>query len=67
MRETKRNYDVKPSEKAMIDTAELQIMLCSGRATAVDVGTKANSKIIVGRRIFWNVNKVKKYLDAISE
>ena len=31
------------------------------------IGMAAGAKIKVGKRVLWNVNKVKKYLDEISE
>lgn len=53
--------------KRTIDTAELQAMLSSGRKTAVEIGTAAQARVQVGRRVLWNVGKIQKYLDAISE
>lgn len=67
MRETTKDYDLRPNDKKLVDTAELQFLVCAGRKTAVEIGTAANAKIKVGRRIFWNVKKVQQYLDSISE
>lgn len=53
--------------KILVDTLRLQEMLCCGRKTAVDIGTAANARTSVGRRVLWNVGKVQNYLDAISE
>ena len=50
-----------------VDTVGLQEILGSGRKTAVNIGTAAGAKIYVGRRVLWNVGKIKKYLDEISE
>ena len=42
--------------------------LCSsGRKTAVEIGTAAQVRVQVGRRVLWNVGKIQNYLDAISE
>lgn len=49
------------------DTPGLQTMLHAGRKTAVEIGTAAEAKITVGRRVFWNIPKIQKYLDFISE
>lgn len=65
MRKTGVSNEIK--QKRAVDTTGLQEMLSSGRKTAVDIGTAAGAKIQIGRRIFWNVNKVQKYLDEISE
>lgn len=54
-------------DKMLVDTVELQAMLCSGRAAAVQIGTAAGARVQCGRRIFWNVRKIQKYVDAISE
>ena len=53
--------------KKVVDTAELQEMLSSGIKTALRVGIAAGARIQVGRRVLWNVGKVQKYLDSISE
>lgn len=50
-----------------VDTETLQGLLTAGRKTAVEIGTAAGARIQVGRRVLWNVAKVQKYLDAISE
>lgn len=42
-------------------------MLSCGRVSAVEIGTAAGAKIMVGRRVLWNVGKIQKYLDSISE
>ena len=50
-----------------VDTKELQELLGCGRYTACDIGTKAGAKMQLGKRVLWNVDKVKVYLDCISE
>jgi len=35
-------------------------------ATAVKIGEAAGAKIQIGKRVLWNIGKVKKYLDAID-
>ncbi len=54
-------------DRKMVDTAGLQALLSSGRKTAVEIGTAAQARVQVGRRVFWNVKKVQQYIDAISE
>lgn len=53
------------SDALSVDTAGLQKLLNSGRQTATQIGTAAGAKFCVGRRVYWNVDKVKKYLDEI--
>ncbi|MFV0420124.1 MAG: hypothetical protein ACK5KT_15520 [Dysgonomonas sp.] len=67
MKETLKNFEVKPNDKKLVDTSELQFLVCSGRKTAVDIGIAAGARVQIGRRVLWNVSKVQKYLDAISE
>lgn len=53
--------------KKAVDTVGLQAMLSCGRKSAVDIGNAAGAKIQVGRRVLWNIDRIKKYLDKISE
>lgn len=50
-----------------VDTPELMNMLHVGRKAATDIGTAANARITIGRRVHWNVKKIQQYLDGISE
>ena len=52
--------------RLVVTTEDLQIMLSCGRKSAVDVGELAEAKIQIGRRVFWNVEKIKTYLNLIS-
>lgn len=44
-------------DRKMVDTNGLQAMLSSGRKTAVEIGTAAQARVQVGRRVLWNVGK----------
>ncbi|WP_418417515.1 hypothetical protein [Blautia sp.] len=55
------------SENLTVDTPRLMEMLEVGRATAVQIGTEAEARIQIGRRVLWNIKKIKKFLDEISE
>lgn len=50
-----------------VDTAGLMQLMHAGIKTATEIGVAAGAKIYVGRRVLWNVSKIKKYLDDISE
>lgn len=63
----KTNVKIVSANNLAVDTAGLQSLLSAGYPTAVEIGTAAGAKICVGRRVLWNVSKVKKYLDEISE
>ena len=63
----KTEFEVVSPGSLTVNTSGLQKLLSSGQKTAVDIGTAAGAKITVGRRVFWNVSKIQKYLDCISE
>lgn len=50
-----------------VDTAGLQALTHAGIKTETEIGMAAGAKIYVGRRVLWNVAKIRKYLDSISE
>ena len=49
-----------------VDTNGLQTILSCGRSTAVQIGTEAQARVMVGKRVLWNIAKVQSYLDAVS-
>ena len=51
----------------LLDTKELQKVTSCGRDGAIKLGTKAGARVQLGRRVLWNVNKIRAYLDQISE
>lgn len=67
MRATKQFNTVDTQNKIAITTNELQDMLSCGRYSAVQIGEAAEARIQIGKRIFWNVEKVKTYINLISE
>ena len=60
-------YSEISAETLTVDTNGLQRLTNAGRQAATEIGTAAGAKICVGRRVLWNVPKIKKYLDEISE
>lgn len=50
-----------------VDTAGLMQLMHVGRQTVTEVGIAAKAKIRIGNRVLWNVSKIKKNLDDISE
>lgn len=66
MRATKQFNTVDTQNKIAITTDELQAMLSCGRYSAVQIGDAAEARIQIGKRIFWNVEKVKAYINLIS-
>ena len=69
MRKTmnKTNKESYFEDPLAVDSTGLQELVGAGGRTATVIGMAAGAKIKVGKRVLWNVNKVKKYLDEISE
>ena len=65
MRKTDNAY-INVSDKLSVNTKELQSMLSCGRSTALQIGTDANARVNVGKRVLWNVEKIQTYLNTIS-
>ncbi len=59
------NLDI--AQKILINTQELQSLLSCGYATAVKIGTDAQARVKVGKRVLWNRNKIEEYIGNITE
>ncbi len=66
MNATTKNQKIDLTRKLTVDTQELQQILSLGRKSAVEIGNLANAKIIVGRRVVWNLQKIQEYLYDIA-
>lgn len=56
-----------PTAALTVSTRGLMALLSCGKPTAIKVGTAAQAKIVVGRRILWNVQAVQRYLNIAAE
>lgn len=66
MQKTAVSTNVKLSEKMALTTEDLQALLSCGRVSAVEIGTKAGARIQLGKRVLWNADKVRNYLNCIA-
>ncbi len=66
MRATQKDSTINNCDKLTVDTNGLQSLLDCGRVTAVEIGTQAEARIEVGKRVLWNLRKIQKYLDSIA-
>lgn len=66
MRATKRFENGDSQNKIAVTTEELQALLSCGRSSAVQIGEAAEARIQIGKRVFWNVQKVREYINLIS-
>ena len=49
-----------------VDIKTLSSMLSCGQATARKIGKEAGAEIRINRRVLYNVEKVREYIDSIS-
>lgn len=53
--------------RLLVNTHELMLVLGCGRPSAIEVGTEAGAKVMLGRKLMWNLAAVRKYLDSTAE
>lgn len=51
----------------LINTNGLKALTQSGRENAVRIGILAGARVQIGKSVRWNVEKVRRYINAISE
>lgn len=66
MRKTTENTTILLSEKMALTTPELMAVLGCGRYCATEIGSQAQAKITIGKRVLWDASKVRKYLNSIA-
>lgn len=49
----------------LVDTKALQGLTGCGRDCATRIGMEAEARVKIGRRVLWNVEKVRAYLNQI--
>lgn len=57
----------KSDQQITVDVEKLAGMLSCGRATARKIGEQAGARIMIGRRVLYSVDAVKKYLETLQE
>ena len=55
------------NQKLLVNTPELMRLLSCGRPKAIEVGTEAGARVMLGRKLMWNVAAVREYLDSITD
>lgn len=63
---SKNRLEVAPEQQILVDTKSLMKMLDSGRANAVKIGEAAKARVQIGSSLFWNVRRIREYLEEIS-
>ena len=62
----KRTYSSNDNNAIMISVEQLQERLNCGYKTAVKIGKDAKASVSVGRRVFYNVKLIEKYVDKLA-
>lgn len=62
-----KTKDREANEQITVDIEKLSAMLSCGRATARKIGEQAEAKICIGRRVLYSVDRVRKYINDVSE
>lgn len=65
MRKTKLR-EIYSENKITVDIDGLAALLSCGESTARKIGEDAEARIIVGRRVLYSVEKVKKYINRLA-
>lgn len=63
----KKRRELPEPEPYLVDAMGLQKLCGCGRYTALNIGNAAGARIKVGRRVLYNTDKVKFYLDRLTE
>ncbi len=64
MKSTTRSQN---DNKILVDIVDLQAMLSLGYSACASIGESANAVVKFGRRKMYNVEKIRRYIDSISE
>lgn len=62
-----RTIDRATIEPIAVDIEKLSGILSCGYATARKIGELAQARIVVGRRVLYSVDKIRKYLECMAE
>ena len=61
-----KNTEYKAENRLTVDIEGLMAMLSCGEVTAKKIADYAEARVIIGRRVLYNVDKIKRYLDAMA-
>ena len=63
----RKTTEYKAENRLTVDIEGLMALLSCGEVTAKKIADYAEARVIVGRRVLYNVDKIKKYMDAIND
>ena len=62
----RKTTEYNAENRLTVDIEGLMAMLSCGEVNAKKIADYAEARVIVGRRVLYNVDKIKKYLDAMA-
>ena len=62
----RKTTEYKAEDRLTVDIEGLMAMLSCGEVTAKKIAYYAEARVIIGRRVLYNVDKIKKYIDAMG-
>ncbi len=66
MNATTKNNSISLDKKLTVDTQGLMELLSCGRSTALAIAEEAEARIYHGKRILFNVEKVREYVNKVA-
>ena len=63
----KRTAERETKHKITVDIEGLAAMLSCGTSTAKKIAEMAEARIVIGRRVLYSVDKIKAYLEIMTE
>lgn len=55
------------NQRILVSLKELQSLCSCGRVAAEKIGKESGATIRVGRRVLYNLEKVKEYINSVTE
>ena len=53
-------------ERLLLNTPELQSLLGCGYSTVIKIGSQAEARVQVGKRVLWKRHKIESFLERAS-
>lgn len=66
MKATRKFEDSRLTNRMALSATDLMQMLSCGRATAEKIGEAAGARIKVGRRVLYNAERIRDYLERVA-
>ena len=55
------------NQQILVNTSDFMRMLSLGRPSATKLGEEAGAKVYFGRKVMWNVERVREYIGSMTD